>query len=224
MPTLPDQRCATRRRVVGAAHAAGAGGDIDRQAVRHGPAQRQQLGTREVDTEGRAASAAFGAGVGGVGHGGDRTRRVTRRRRPLATVRRMPEAGYSGTPLPKKLGIAAGLRVVALNPPRDYRNLVSPWPEGATLATRADAKTDLVHLFVAERAVLGKESKRLRALLQPNAVLWVSWPKKASKVATDVTEDVIREVVLPLGWVDVKVCAVDATWSGLKLVVRKALR
>ncbi len=75
-----------------------------------------------------------------------------------------------------------------------------------------------------ERAALSKESKRLRELLQPDAVLWVSWPKKASKVATDITEDVIREVVLPLGWVDVKVCAVDATWSGLKLVVRKALR
>ena len=142
----------------------------------------------------------------------------------VATVRRMPESGYSGTPLSKKIGIAAGLHVVALNPPRGYRDIMSPWPGGATLAARADAKTDLVHLFVTERAVLSKESKRLRALLQPNAVLWVSWPKKSSKVATDVTEDVIREVVLPLGWVDVKVCAVDATWSGLKLVVRKALR
>jgi hypothetical protein len=136
----------------------------------------------------------------------------------------MPESGYSGTPLPKKLGITAGLRVVALNAPRDYRDIVSPWPEGATLAARADVKTDLVHLFVTERAALAKESKRLRELLQPNAVLWVSWPKKALKVATDITEGVIREVVLPLGWVDVKVCAVDATWSGLKLVVRKALR
>ena len=148
----------------------------------------------------------------------------TRGHDTLATVHRMPEAGYSGTPLAKKLGIAAGLRVVALNAPSDYRELASPWPDGATLAPRADAKTDLVHLFVTERAVLAKESKRLRELLEPDAVLWVSWPKKASKVATDITEDVIREVVLPLGWVDVKVCAVDATWSGLKLVVRKALR
>jgi hypothetical protein len=136
----------------------------------------------------------------------------------------MPEAGYSGTPLPKKLGIAAGARVVALNAPSDCRELVSPWPEGATLDARAGAKTDLVHLFVTERAALLKESKRLRELLKPDVVLWVSWPKKASKVATDITEDVIREVVLPLGWVDVNVCAVDATWSGLKLVVRKALR
>ena len=136
----------------------------------------------------------------------------------------MAEAGYSGTPLPKKLGIAARLRVVALNAPRDYRDIVSPWPDGVTLAARADAKTDLVHFFVTERAALAKESKRLRELLKSDAVLWVSWPKKASKVATNITEDVIREVVLPLGWVDVKVCAVDATWSGLKLVVRKALR
>lgn len=143
----------------------------------------------------------------------------------LATVRRMPELGYSGTPLSKRIGIAAGLHVVALNPPRSNRDIVFPWPDGANLAARADAKTDLVHLFVTERAVLlSKEAKRLRALLQPNAVLWVSWPKTPSKVATDLTEDVIREVVLPLGWLDVTVCAVDATWSGLKLVVRKALR
>ncbi len=136
----------------------------------------------------------------------------------------MPEAGYSGTPLPKKLGIAPGHRVAALNPPRDYRALVAPWPEGASLFDQADPKTDLVHLFVTQRSVLAKEAQRLRKLLAPDAVLWISWPKKAAKVATDITEDTIREVVLPMGWVDVKVCAVDATWSGLKLVVRKELR
>lgn len=133
-------------------------------------------------------------------------------------------AGYSGTPLPRKLGIAPGLRVAALNAPGDYRELVAPWPEPAQLLARADARTDLVHLFVVERAVLAKEAQRLRKLLEPDAVLWVSWPKKAAKVATDITEDVIREVVLPMGWVDVKVCAVDGVWSGLKLVVRKELR
>jgi hypothetical protein len=136
----------------------------------------------------------------------------------------MPDTGYSGTPLPKKLGIAAGHRVTALNPPRDYRDIVAPWPEGASLLDKADAKTDLVHLFVTQRNVLAKEAQRLRKLLGPGAVLWISWPKKAAKVATDITEDTIREVVLPMGWVDVKVCAVDATWSGLKLVVRKELR
>ncbi len=101
---------------------------------------------------------------------------------------------------------------------------MTPWPDGASLLTRADARTDLVHLFITERAMLTKEAQRLRELLMPDAVLWISWPKKTAKVATDITEDVIREVVLPMGWVDVKVCAVDAVWSGLKLVVRKALR
>jgi hypothetical protein len=136
----------------------------------------------------------------------------------------MANAGYSGTPLPKKLGLNAGQRIAALNAPRDYRELVAPWPEGVLLLARADVKTDLVHLFVTDRAVLAREAKRLRELLKPDAVLWISWPKKAAKVPTDITEDVIREVALPLGWVDVKVCAVDATWSGLKLVVRKELR
>ncbi len=136
----------------------------------------------------------------------------------------MPDVGYSGTPLPKKLGLVPGMRVVALHAPSDYRAFVAPWPEQASLAARADANTDLVHLFVVERALLAKESQRLRELLKPDAVLWISWPKKVAKVATDITEDVIREVVLPMGWVDVKVCAVSATWSGLKLVVRKVLR
>ena len=136
----------------------------------------------------------------------------------------MASAGYSGTPLPKKLGIAPGQRVAALNAPADYRALVVPWPVGASLAASADAGCKLVHLFVTQRSVLAKEAQRLRKLLGPGAVLWISWPKKAAKVATDITEDTIREVVLPMGWVDVKVCAVDATWSGLKLVVRKELR
>jgi hypothetical protein len=133
-------------------------------------------------------------------------------------------AGYSGTPLAKKLGIAAGSRVCALFAPTDYRELVSPWPEGASVVARADSGADLVHLFVRERAVLAREAARLRKSLRDDAVLWVSWPKKAVKVATDITEDGIRELVLPLGWVDIKVCAVDAVWSGLKLVVRRELR
>ncbi len=133
-------------------------------------------------------------------------------------------AGYSGTPLAKKLGIATGSRVCPLFAPSDYRALVAPWPEGATVVERADEGADLVHLFVRERAVLAREAARLRKGLRDDAMLWVSWPKKAAKVATDITEDGIRELVLPLGWVDVKVCAVDSVWSGLKLVVRLELR
>jgi len=135
-----------------------------------------------------------------------------------------PAAGYSGTPLPKKLGIAAGQTVCAIDPPRPYRQLVSPWPDGAQLVAEPGARTSLVHLFVTERATLARSAKALRETLAPTAVLWVSWPKKASKQPTDITEDVIREVALPMGWVDVKVCAVDETWSGLKLMVRKTLR
>jgi hypothetical protein len=134
------------------------------------------------------------------------------------------QAGYSGTPLAKKLGLKPGLRVCALGAPRAYREIVAPWPEGIELQAKAGATTDLVHLFADSRTRLAVEAKRLRSLLGPNATLWVSWPKKAAKLPTDITEDGIREIVLPLGWVDVKVCAVDAVWSGLKLVVRKELR
>jgi len=136
----------------------------------------------------------------------------------------MVSAGYSGTPLAKKLGIGPASRVAVLGAPGDYRALVAPWPEGAVLLDRADAGCDLVHLFVRERSVLAREAARLRTLLGDDAVLWISWPKKASQVATDLTEDAIRALVLPLGWVDIKVCAVDAVWSGLKLMVRRELR
>jgi hypothetical protein len=117
-----------------------------------------------------------------------------------------------------------GLRVCALGAPKPYREIVAPWPDGIELQAKADATTHLVHLFVDSRAVLAAEAKRLRGLLDPDATLWISWPKKASKLPTDIAEDVIRELVLPLGWVDVKVCAMDEVWSGLKLVVRKSLR
>lgn len=133
-------------------------------------------------------------------------------------------SGYSGTPLAKKLGIKDGLEVVALGAPRGYRALIGPLPPGARLRTRPTPATGLVHLFVTERADLAKRLKALRKALAPDAAVWVSWPKRASKVATDITEDTIRELALPLGFVDVKVCAVTEVWSGLKLVVRKALR
>lgn len=132
--------------------------------------------------------------------------------------------GYSGTPLAKKLGIGAGARVVLVDAPGHYAELVEPLPAGVALAPRLDARTDLVHLFSRSRAGLARTLATYRGKMRPDCVIWVSWPKKASGVETDITEDTIREVALPLGLVDVKVCAVDATWSGLKLVVRRELR
>lgn len=133
-------------------------------------------------------------------------------------------AGYSGTPLAQKLGIKAGQKIVTIGAPKDYRKLLAPLPKGVSFATEIAAEAPFVHLFVKERKTLEKELKRLRRLLADAGVLWVSWPKKSSGVATDITEDVIREVCLPLGFVDVKVCAVDETWSGLKLMIRRENR
>jgi len=132
--------------------------------------------------------------------------------------------GYSGTPLAKKLGIKAGSEVVVLDAPSGYRKALDPLPEDVTFAARVSAGTDIVHVFATRRAELGKVLKTLRSKLKADGAVWVSWPKKSAKVATDITEDTIRELALPLGFVDIKVCAVDETWSGLKLVVRKELR
>jgi len=133
-------------------------------------------------------------------------------------------AGYSGTPLVKKLGIKEGMRLLAPGAPRNYRMLLGALPKGAGFRSKLDDTTDLVHLFATERSALAKGLASCRASLKADAVIWVSWPKKAAKAPTELTEGVIREVALPLGLVDVKVCAIDEVWSGLKLVVRKALR
>lgn len=133
-------------------------------------------------------------------------------------------AGYSGTPLAKKLGIKENFQVFATGAPAGYRALLEPLPAGVQLAGALEPAADLVHHFTTRRVELAEALARYRATLAPDATVWVSWPKKASKVATDITEDVVREVALPLGFVDVKVCAVDEIWSGLKLVVRKVLR
>jgi hypothetical protein len=133
-------------------------------------------------------------------------------------------AGYSKTPLAQKLGIKPGTKVAALNPPAGYRKLLAPLPAGVSFTDKPGAGSNFVHLFVRDRRTLGKELKRLRKLLDDAGVLWISWPKKASGVTTDITEDVIRDVCLPLGFVDVKVCAVDEIWSGLKLMIRREQR
>jgi hypothetical protein len=133
-------------------------------------------------------------------------------------------SGYSGTPLARKLGIAEGGTVVAIGAPRNYKTLLAPLPPKVRFATRIDSKADIVHLFATERRELADRLAPLVSTIRPDAAVWVSWPKKTSGVETTITEDVIREIALPLGFVDVKVCAIDDTWSGLKLVIRKALR
>jgi hypothetical protein len=133
-------------------------------------------------------------------------------------------AGYSGTPLVKKLGIKAGSRIFAESAFSGYAKLLAPLPADARLVTRLMSDTDIIHLFVTKKIDLVNALRSFRVRISDEAAIWVSWPKKASKVPTDITEDTIRAVALPLGFVDVKVCAVDEVWSGLKLVIRKEQR
>lgn len=132
-------------------------------------------------------------------------------------------AGYSGTPLAKKLGLAPGLRVLLRGAPDDYATLVDFDLDSCDMLKRAGA-FDFAHAFVRSRAELDAALNALDRHLDDKGMIWISWPKKASKIATDLTEDGIRELALPRGLVDVKVCAVDAVWSGLKLVRRVELR
>ncbi len=133
-------------------------------------------------------------------------------------------AGYSGTPLAKKLGLREGSRAVVFNAPPTYSDLLEPLPDGVRFDAAVSDTTDLVHAFCMRKDELEARLTAWRHQIRPDAMVWVSWPKKAAKLPTDITEDTIRAVALPLGFVDVKVCAVDEVWSGLKLVVRKALR
>ena len=133
-------------------------------------------------------------------------------------------AGYSGTPLARKLSLKDGLRTWWQDMPDGVRAEIEKDGIVLDMLAAPEAPVEAAHVFVTERAELEKAVLRLLPLLAPDGFLWISWPKKASKVETDISEDVIRDVALPLGLVDVKVCAVDAVWSGLKLVIRKALR
>jgi len=132
--------------------------------------------------------------------------------------------GYSGTPLAQKLGYKEGMRAHVDGAPPEYRSWLEPLPERVTLLRKLADGLDLVHLFCTQAAALEIKLALYLPLIKSNGVIWVSWPKKSSKVATDVTEDVIRSLALPLGLVDVKVCAVSDVWSGLKLVIRKENR
>lgn len=142
-------------------------------------------------------------------------------------------AGYSGTPLAKKLGVKAGFTVVTIGAPEDYAELLAPLPESATikhiaqaraLAGAEDPTPNIIHLFTNSRDELFSELSKCRNMIAQVGAIWVSWYKKAAKLPTELTEDVIRDAALELGLVDVKVCAVDDKWSGLKLVIRKESR
>ena len=130
-------------------------------------------------------------------------------------------AGYSGTPLPRKLGITPGQQVALLDAPDGFEGgTLGELPGGVRIARRAGGSADVIVSFHTRRAELEGRLPALRAMMEPAAGLWIAWPKRASKVETDITEDVVREIALPTGLVDNKVCAIDATWSGLRLVIR----
>jgi hypothetical protein len=133
-------------------------------------------------------------------------------------------AGYSGTPLAKKLGLREGMVVALLDAPERFVDTFDGLPDGVEFRAQLRGRFDVVVTFVTERARLEKRLPAILRTMERDGALWVCWPKKASKQPTDMTEDVVREVVLPLGLVDVKVAAVDETWSGLKVVWRKERR
>ena len=133
-------------------------------------------------------------------------------------------AGYSGSPLPRKLGIEAGHTVALVDPPDHVDDLLTPRPDSVVLRRGARGRPDLSLVFCRTRRDLDRRADQLWRLAFPDRPVWVCWPKKSSGLFVDLTEDRIREVVLPGGLVDVKVCAVDDDWSGLKLVVRRELR
>jgi len=135
-------------------------------------------------------------------------------------------AGYSGTPLPRKLGIGEGDEIALIGAPERFEDTLADLPDVASLHTDLadDARYDVIVAFITQRSELEAELPRLRARMAPACGLWIAWPKRASKVPTDMTDQVVREVALPTGLVDNKVCAIDDTWSGLRLVIRRENR
>ena len=128
-------------------------------------------------------------------------------------------AGYSGTPLAKKLGIKPGVKVRLINEPKHYFELFTDLPGDIDLNDDLTVSMDLIHYFTKDQAEFKMLLPQLMSQIKPNGIIWVSWPKKSSKVLTDITEDIIRNYAISIGLVDVKVCAVDEVWSGLKLVI-----
>jgi hypothetical protein len=135
-----------------------------------------------------------------------------------------PAAGYSGTPLPRKLGIRAGTRVALISAPEGFAAVLGALPDGVRLHTRLGGRFDVIVAFATRRAALERRLPALRSGLEPAGGLWLAWPKRASGVATDLGDDEIRTIGLATGLVDNKVCAIDETWSGLRFVYRRADR
>jgi hypothetical protein len=133
-------------------------------------------------------------------------------------------SGYSGTPLAKKLSIKADSHVATINAPEGFPALLDPLPEAVSFRDSLRGRSDVVVLFIVRRSELERRISAAGRTIFPNGGVWVGWPKKASGVKTDMTEDVVREIALPMGLVDNKVCAIDDTWSGLRVVWRKELR
>ena len=135
-------------------------------------------------------------------------------------------AGYSGTPLPAKLGIKAGHSIALIDAPPGFGGILAPLPDPVTVqgGLAGHEPLDVIVCFVVWRAELAAGLGALRARMAPACGLWIAWPKRAAKVPTDMTEDVVREIALPTGLVDNKVCAIDQVWSGLRLVIRRELR
>jgi len=133
----------------------------------------------------------------------------------------LPAAGYSGKSVIAKIGVKPGQHLAVINPPPHFDDLVKPLPDGVKVHTGYDGGAEVVWAFVHDRRELEFVAPQITAAAQ-GAMIWISWPKKASRLYKDLTEDGVREVLLPTGWVDVKVCAVDADWSGLKFLRRKA--
>ncbi len=135
-------------------------------------------------------------------------------------------AGYSGTPLSRKLGIKAGHAIALIDAPPGFASTLAPLPDPVTVldGLAGDMPLDVIVCFVVWRAELAAQLYALRARMAPACGLWVAWPKRAAKIPTDMTENVVREIALPTGLVDNKVCAIDQVWSGLRLVIRRELR
>ena len=143
---------------------------------------------------------------------------------PFGHAKLSSVAGYSGTPLARKLGVGEGMTVACIDEPTNFRDLLAPIPAEVVFRTSVRGRPDVVVAFFIRRAAFERRLAALGRAIFPAGGLWIAWPKRASGVTTDMTEDVVREVALPTGLVDVKVCAIDETWSGLRIVWRKELR